>query len=114
MRRNGWAQPAVERHASQRDALCAEWLGAAATAERGYALDNEESSIGVRCVASPVVDVGGNIRASIGVSGPATRLDEETIGKCAVLVCAAAKSLSELLGGEWDFPLPCPDPAVLE
>ena len=86
----------------------------AATAERGYALDNEELSIGVRCVASPVVDIGGNIRASIGISGPATRLDEETIGKCAVLVCTAAKSLSELLGGQWDFLLPSPDPVVLE
>ena len=86
----------------------------AATAERGFALDNEELNIGVRCVASPVADIGGNIRASIGISGPATRLDEETIGKCAVLVCTAAKSLTELLGGEWDFPLPSPDPVVLE
>ena len=86
----------------------------AATAERGFALDNEELSIGVRCVASPVVDIGGNIRASIGISGPATRLDAETIGKCAVLVCSAAKTLSEILGGQWDFPLPSSDPVVLE
>ena len=86
----------------------------AATAERGFALDNEELSIGVRCVASPVVDIGGNIRASIGISGPATRLDAETIGKCAVVVCSAAKTLSEILGGLWDFPLPSPDPVVLE
>lgn len=81
---------------------------------RGYALDNEELSIGVRCVASPVVDIGGNIRASIGISGPATRLDEEKIGKCTVLVCTAAKSLSELLGGEWDFPLPSSEPVISE
>ena len=86
----------------------------AATAERGFALDNEELSIGVRCVASPVVDIGGNIRASIGISGPATRLDAETIGRCAVLVCSAAKTLSEILGGQWDFPLPSSDPVVLE
>ena len=86
----------------------------AATAERGFALDNEELSIGVRCVASPVVDISGNIRASIGISGPATRLDAETIGKCAVLVCMAAKTLSELLGGEWDFALPSSDPVVFE
>ncbi|MCE2512300.1 MAG: IclR family transcriptional regulator [Acidimicrobiia bacterium] len=86
----------------------------AATAERGYALDNEELSIGVRCVASPVVDIAGRIRASIGISGPSTRLDERTIGKCAVLVCTAAKSLSELLGGEWDFPLPSSKPVTFE
>lgn len=86
----------------------------ATTAERGYALDNEELNVGVRCVASPVVDIRGNIRASIGISGPATRLDEETIGKCAVLVCTAAKSLSGLLGGEWDFPRPSPEPVAFE
>ena len=86
----------------------------AATAQRGFALDNEELNIGVRCVASPVVGIGGNIRASIGISGPATRLDGEVIGKCAALVCAAAKTLSEHLGGEWDFPLPSSDPVSFE
>ena len=86
----------------------------AATSERGFALDNEELSLGVRCVASPVVDISGNIRASIGISGPATRLDASTIGRCAVLVCSAAKTLSEILGGEWDFPLPSSDPVVVE
>lgn len=85
-----------------------------ATAQRGFALDNEELNLGVRCVASPVVDIGGNIRASIGISGPATRLDGEMIGKCAALVCTAAKTLSAHLGGEWDFPLPSRDPAGFE
>ena len=61
-----------------------------------------------------MVDIRGNIRASIGISGPATRLDEETIGKCAVLVCTAAECLSELLGGEWDFPLPSSEPVAFE
>ncbi len=74
------------------------------TAERGFALDNEELSAGVRCIASPVVDINGSIRASIGLSGPASRLDDERVGKCAVLVCDAARTLSAQLGGEWDFP----------
>ena len=82
----------------------------AATEARGFALDNEELNIGVRCVAAPVVDIGGNVRASIGISGPATRLDANQIGKCAALVCMAAKTLSEHLGGAWDFPLPSLDP----
>ena len=86
----------------------------AATARRGFALDNEELNAGVRCVASPVVDIGGNIRASIGISGPATRLDNDTISKCAALVCTAAKTLSAHLGGEWDFPLPSRDLIGLE
>ena len=80
----------------------------AATARRGFALDNEELNIGVRCVASPVVDIGGSIRASIGISGPATRLDGEMIDRCAALVCTAAMTLSQHLGGEWDFGAPAP------
>ena len=84
----------------------------AATAQRGFALDNEELNAGVRCVASPVVGIDGDVRASIGISGPATRLDPETIGRCAVLVCTAAKTLTEMLGGAWDFPLPPSDPVA--
>ena len=80
-----------------------------ATAARGYALDNEELSVGVRCIASPVVDISGTVKASIGLSGPASRLDDERLQKCAALVCAAAKTLSEQLGGEWNFTAPQPD-----
>ena len=86
----------------------------AATAARGFALDNEELNVGVRCVASPVVDIDGDVRASIGISGPATRLDGEVTGKCAALVCAAAKNLSEHLGGAWDFPAPSLDTVTVE
>ena len=85
----------------------------AATAERGYARDDEELSIGVRCVAAPIVDIGGSVRASLGVSGPASRLSDERIGECAALVCEAAKTLSERIGGEWDFPGPERAPAPL-
>ena len=86
----------------------------AVTSQRGFALDDEELSVGVRCVASPVIDIGGDIRASIGISGPASRLDGEVITKCAAVVCAAAKNLSEHLGGEWDFPLYASDPIAFE
>ena len=73
------------------------------TAERGFALDKEELSVGVKCIASPVVDINGSIRASIGLSGPASRLDDERVEKCAALVCDAARKLSAQLGGEWEF-----------
>lgn len=47
-------------------------------AEDGYALDEEEAEIGVRCLAVPVSGAGG-VSASISVSGPAGRLDR---GEC--------------------------------
>ncbi|MHB1006346.1 MAG: IclR family transcriptional regulator [Chloroflexota bacterium] len=42
--------------------------------ETGYALDDEESFPGVRCVAVPIVDYTGLPVAAIAVSGPAARL----------------------------------------
>lgn len=45
--------------------------------KRGYALDNEEEEIGVRCVAVPVqIGVEDSIRA-VSVSGPASRMTRQ-------------------------------------
>ena len=42
--------------------------------ELGYALDDEESFPGIRCVAVPIVHYSGSPIAAIAVSGPAARL----------------------------------------
>lgn len=41
---------------------------------QGYAVDRQESEIGICCVAAPVRGIGGRVVAAISVSGPATRL----------------------------------------
>ncbi|MCY4072495.1 MAG: IclR family transcriptional regulator [Chloroflexi bacterium] len=45
-----------------------------ATRQRGYAIDDEETFEGVRCVAAPVRNHRDEIIAAMGISGPATRL----------------------------------------
>ena len=47
-----------------------------ATAERGHALDDNEGSIGLRCVAAPV-EVDGACVAAVSVSGPSAEFDAE-------------------------------------
>ena len=42
--------------------------------ERGYAIDDEEFAVGIRCVAAPLRDRTGRVVASIGISGPTARI----------------------------------------
>jgi DNA-binding IclR family transcriptional regulator len=45
----------------------------------GYAIDNQECEEGARCVAAPIRDFTGKIKAGISVSGPSVRLTDEQI-----------------------------------
>ncbi|MCV4821197.1 IclR family transcriptional regulator C-terminal domain-containing protein, partial [Escherichia coli] len=57
-------------------ASCAEFMQELARVrEHGFAIDDEENSLGVRCVAAPVFDATGHVVASIGVTGTTTQND---------------------------------------
>ena len=43
--------------------------------QRGYAYDNEECEVGVRCIAFPIKDFSGKNIATVSISAPVTRLD---------------------------------------
>jgi DNA-binding IclR family transcriptional regulator len=46
---------------------------------RGYALDRQELEPNLCCVPGPAFDRTGIVVASIGVSGPDSRIDDTTI-----------------------------------
>jgi len=61
---------------------------------RGYARDNEELELGVRCIAAPIRDDSGQIIAGLSVSAPAERLQDGWIDQ----LLATAGSISAGLG----------------
>ncbi|MBC8161287.1 MAG: IclR family transcriptional regulator [Roseiflexaceae bacterium] len=65
--------------------------------EAGYALDDEESTIGLRCVAAPIRDHSGIVAAmSIGV--PNDRLDQDRMHELIGLALSHAQEISHRLG----------------
>lgn len=70
--------------------------------EAGFAVDNQEKEMGVRCVAAPVLDHGGRIRAAISVSGPVQRIAMKRLPALSRLVVEIAGRISISLGYDQD------------
>src|SRR5207302_6486928 len=67
--------------------------------EQGYALDDEENSLGVRCVAAPIFNAAGKIEAARGVSGTTYQFRRAHVSKLAGRVRTAARKTPHKLGG---------------
>ena len=66
---------------------------------RGYATDDEEAELGIRCVAAPVRNKIGLTVAAVSVSGPAIRITREKMqGALKDDVMATASEISQALG----------------
>ena len=70
----------------------------ALTRERGYAVDDEEHEVGIRCVGAPIRDDSGAVIASCSISGPAGRMTDEHIEELAPEVMRVAAAISRRLG----------------
>ncbi len=64
----------------------------------GFALDNEEHIKGIRCIASPVRDHSGVVRASLCVVGPKNHLPRRRLAELRQQLAAVAAQLSARLG----------------
>ncbi len=66
--------------------------------DQGFALDDEERYVGVRCIAAPIFDHTRKAVAGISMSGPASRVSLDKIPELARLVVKAAEDTSAELG----------------
>jgi IclR family transcriptional regulator, KDG regulon repressor len=65
---------------------------------RGYAVDDEEFHLNIRCVGAPVRGNDGQVVASLGISGIATDLPKSSITEFANAVIGQADGLSHAIG----------------
>lgn len=69
------------------------------TRRLGYAVDNEENAIGMRCVSSAIFDENGCAMAAISVSGPVARILEKSVPVLGKEVVKIAYEIIQQLGG---------------
>lgn len=65
---------------------------------RGYAVDDEEYELGMRCLAAPVRDDSGNVAAAVGIAGPVQRLAKKMLLSHAPALVNAVNAISQRLG----------------
>ena len=66
--------------------------------KQGYAIDNQEKEMGVRCVAAPIVGRGSDIVASLSISGATQRVSEDRLPELVALVVECGARISRDLG----------------
>ena len=67
------------------------------TRKVGYAVDDEEEEIGIRCVGVPVIDGSGEVAAAISVSGTVQQIRPEDMPRLGTLLQGAAHDMSQRL-----------------
>ena len=70
-----------------------------ATRRRGFAIDDGEHAVGLRCVAATIYDDGGRPLAALSISGPAARIDVTKMEVLGRLVAETCRELTAELGG---------------
>ncbi|GAB6099553.1 IclR family transcriptional regulator [Halanaerocella petrolearia] len=66
--------------------------------ERGYAIDEIENELGIRCIAAPIFDYNGEVVAAVSISGPTMRVTKERISELAEKVKETGLQISYRLG----------------
>ncbi|MCC7254107.1 HTH-type transcriptional regulator BhcR [Hyphomicrobium sp.] len=68
------------------------------TRQRGYSLDDEERTIGMRCVAASIRNSYGEAVAGVSISGPTIRMPDGKVREIGRWVVEAAAEVSRRLG----------------
>jgi len=70
----------------------------------GYSVDDEENSLGARCIGAPVFNSQGGVEASIGSTGTINVVTRDAVPRLAELVKDAARRISHQIGYRGPYP----------
>jgi IclR family KDG regulon transcriptional repressor len=65
---------------------------------QGYAIDDEEHELGIRCIAVPIRNHLGKVIAAVSVSGPTLRMTREKMDLVIPKIIEVGKGISSTLG----------------
>lgn len=65
---------------------------------KGFALDDEENELGVRCVAVSLPDYRGRAKYAFSISAPATRMSDERIAHLAQILLKTKQEILDSMG----------------
>lgn len=68
--------------------------------QRGWSVDDEEHTLGMRCVAAPIFNEYGETIAGISISGPSVRINDERLSLLGPAVRERADALTRAMGGK--------------
>lgn len=66
----------------------------------GYAVDDEEHAVGLRCVASAIFDQNAQPLTAISLSGPKARVTDARLDELGIAVRQTADEITRALGGQ--------------
>ena len=69
------------------------------TRSRGFAVDDEEYAVGLRCVGAPILDEHGEALAALSLSGPTARMSDDRLAILGSAVANATRLVTVELGG---------------
>jgi IclR family KDG regulon transcriptional repressor len=66
--------------------------------QQGYAIEDEQSEVGMRSIAAPIRNSSGDVVAAVGVAGPLQRVSDAVLAEFAPKVVEAADTVSVRIG----------------
>jgi DNA-binding IclR family transcriptional regulator len=64
----------------------------------GYAVDEEEDEVGIRCVGSAILNKNGEVEGAISITGPTMRITKDLVNIYGEQVKKCALQISKELG----------------